>query len=779
MTKHNFPTRKPLAAAIFALLALPGFALAQTSAADPKEDKKSAVDLERIVVTATPTGVSTMRSSVSVSTTTVEQIQASQAQSAAEALRSIPGIRSESSGGEGNANITVRGVPISAGGARYVQLQENGLPVMLFGDVAFATSDMFLRVDGMLDSVQAVRGGSASTLATNSPGGVVNFITKYGAERGGNIGLSFGLDYDQQRVDFDYGSGVGQDGSSFAIGGHYRQGKGVRDSGVKIEQGGQLQAAYNMAFGAGNYVRVTLKAIEDQAPTNLPVPVSITNGKISEIVGLDPRYSSPYGNNWPTDPVLRRDNTIGNTDVNSGLSVSALNLGIEGGFNLGNGLKVENRFRFSDLSGRFIGVFPFDVLKSATYTIASGPNKGTAWTGIAAKVATFNTELNDLGSVTNDLRFIKSFGLGGTDKLDVTGGLFYNTQNVSTTWHFNHYQLQVVNSNPALLANGDTNANGRISFGAKDWGYCCQRIYDLTYKTLSPYVNVGYQAGPLNLDAGVRIDRQSASGVYFQGDASGATTANPTNIRYSATPTQKIDYDKNHTSFTLGGNYRLNRDMSVFARYSDGVAFKADRIVNGDSALDGSAPIKIDTVQQAEIGVKLRTGNLSTFVTLFSAKTKEAGGFEATTQKIIQNDYEAKGLEVEAAYNMGDFRLAGGFTFTDSEITGSSDKSVVGNTPRRQAKLIYTLTPSYTVGPVSIGASIIGTGKSFSQDDNKVTMDGFAVINAFVNYQVMSNFVVGLGVNNLANVIGYTESEGSVARSINGRSIKASLKYSF
>ena len=42
----------------------------------------------------------------------------------------IPGIRAESSGGEGNSNITVRGVPVSAGGSRYLLIQEDGLPVL-------------------------------------------------------------------------------------------------------------------------------------------------------------------------------------------------------------------------------------------------------------------------------------------------------------------------------------------------------------------------------------------------------------------------------------------------------------------------------------------------------------------------------------------------------------------------------------------------------------------------------------------------------------------------
>jgi outer membrane receptor protein involved in Fe transport len=62
------------------------------------------------------------------------------------------------------------------------------------------------------------------------------------------------------------------------------------------------------------------------------------------------------------------------------------------------------------------------------------------------------------------------------------------------------------------------------------------------------------------------------------------------------------------------------------------------------------------------------------------------------------------------------------------------------------------------------------------------------VVNAFVNYEVVNGATLSLGVNNLFDKIGYTEAEGQnnlgdnplyIARSINGRSIKASLKYRF
>ena len=93
------------------------------------------LNLEEVVVTGTASRVSKMKQSVSLSTLSTETIEMSGATNSAEVLRSVPGMRAESTGGEGNANINVRGLPSPDGGARYAQYQENGLPIMLFGDI--------------------------------------------------------------------------------------------------------------------------------------------------------------------------------------------------------------------------------------------------------------------------------------------------------------------------------------------------------------------------------------------------------------------------------------------------------------------------------------------------------------------------------------------------------------------------------------------------------------------------------------------------------------------
>ena len=751
-----------LAIAIASALAAPLFA--QTA-----PDDKKALDLERVVVTATATQGSKMKQSLSVSTLDEDQIRATQAASSAELLRSIPGIRSESSGGEGNSNITVRGVPISAGGARYVQLQENGLPTLLFGDIAFGTSDMFIRVDNSLDQLQVVRGGSASTLATNSPGGVINFITKTGIDQGGSVGITQGLGLKQTRLDFDYGSGLSKDGSSWHVGGFYRVGEGAHPSGVTQENGGQIQASFSKNFSGGSF-RVYAKVLDDKTPTLLPVPVRVVGGKIVEIAGVDPRTYTPYGSNWPSDSVLNKDNTRSNTNINDGLTVRNTAVGGELKMDLGNGFKLENKARVSAISGRFTGVFPYDSLNQGTYTIASGPNKGQSWTGLATKVAVFNTAIDDLGSITDDLKITKSLALNGNDRLDFTGGLFYSRQQVALTWNFNQYLMQVVGKNPALLNNGKT-PNGIVSIGGGDWGFCCERAIDVAYTTVSPYAAVAYESGPLNLDASIRMDRQSADG---------AINLATNGAMYKANTAYSVDYSKSHTSFSFGGNFRASRDMAFFARYSDGVSFNADRIYGDYNANIKGGNIPINSVKQLEAGLKLRSGNVSAFATLFNARTTESN-YEATTQKSTLNSYRANGAELEAAVLAGDFRLAGGLTITDSKITDSNDKSSIGKTPRRQAKVVYQLTPSYNFGQWTMGAALIGSGKSFGDDGNTITMNGYTVINAFVNYQAMKNLSVGVGVNNLANTIGYTEIEGDghAARSINGRTVKATLRYSF
>jgi outer membrane receptor protein involved in Fe transport len=761
MKKQKFATPTKVAAAA----ALAAFQLSVAYA----QANNDTLKLDEVVVTGTATGASKMKQSSSISTVGAEQVLQGQPTNASDILRSIPGIRAESSGGGGNANVTVRGLPISAGGSRYVQFQEDGLPVMLFGDITFSTPDMFLRADNSLERLEVVRGGSASTLATNAPGGIINFISKTGDEPGGSIGVTTGLNYNEKRLDFDY-SGKINDKTRFFIGGYTHTGEGPRNATGNSNQGGQIKGNITQELDNG-FVRLNFKSLDDQSPLYMPVPVRIANGKISELPGIDPRVASMYSPYWVKDYTLTKNNTMVGTDINDGLRVKQSSFGVEADLKLADGWKLNEKFRHSAMSGRFVGLFPSnDVAAAPAGTVyATGPKAGQTYSGNAFTNTVFNVSMDDMGSTTNDFKLSKSFAQADGAKLNATFGLFMNVQKVSTTWNFNQYLMQATDKNPALLSNGTTNVYGATALGTAVWGGCCTKAIDATYNTTSPYAVIGWEKGAWSLDGSLRHDNQVATGSYTQA----------VNNQFNPGDAKAINYTKNHNSYSFGANFQLDKDMAVFARVSEGVAFNADRMLFGSATVPiagGAGIVPINTVQQYEGGVKMRNGNLSTFVTLFQAKTDESN-FDATTQKSTANKYDAKGIELEAGYKMGAFRINGGVTLTDAKIVSS------GLTPNRQAKVVYQLSPTYTSGDYTVGAAIVGSSSAKDAQGSayEATLPAYTVVNAFANYAISKDLMASFGVYNLTNTLGYTESNDGrmAARSINGRSAKAGLKYSF
>ena len=775
LSRQPAPRRIALAAALAALHIGASHAQTAPAAATPA-DATDGLKLDTVVVTGNGTGTTKMKSSVSISTLGAELIKQTNSASAAELIRNIPGVRSESSGGESNANVTVRGVPISAGGARYVQFQEDGLPVLQIGDLQFATPDTWLRVDNVTDRLEVVRGGSASTLATGAPGGIINFISKTGEEKGGVASITKGFGgYDQTRFEFGYGGALGEK-TRFYLGGHQRFGEGARNGGVNVEKGGQIRGNITQELGNG-FIRLSFKHLDDHAPTLLPVSVKFSNGSISELPGVDPRRASYYSPYWVQDTTLTASNGHVSSNVNDGLTAKTIAFGVEGEFDVGNGWKVSDKLRNSHNTGRFIGIFPGDDPAPAAVgtTYLTGPNAGKPFTGNAFTAVVFNTSLDDLSLLANDLKVSKTFDLGASGKLTTTAGLYLSSQKVAETWNFNQYVMEASGDKPALLSSPN---NGTPGFGG-----CCSNTIDATYNTTAPYAQVAWESGNLNLDGSLRHDKQKASGTYNQSFFTGGVGG----VSYNPLAARAIDYSVNHTSFSLGANYRLSKDLAVFGRYSDGAAFNGDRLAffNPAKQVDGSSPIPVNKVQQAEGGVKWRSGGVSLFATLFYAKTDESNVDPTTTPiKVTATKYDAKGLELETVYTLGGLRVSGGVTYTDAKVKESTNAAIVGQTPRRQAKFIYQLSPSYNIGALTVGASLVGT--TSSKDDSpagpiSVTLPGYTVVNAFANYQLGKQASVSLGMNNLLNAAGYTESNDGrgAARAINGRTGKITLAYEF
>ncbi|WP_345087740.1 TonB-dependent receptor [Flavobacterium cheonhonense] len=767
--------------------------------------------LEEVVVTGVVNPRAKIKSSVSITTLDVKQVEQSAPRSTAEIFRTIPGIRSESSGGEGNANISVRGVPISSGGSKYLQIQEDGLPVLLYGDIAFATADIFTRFDRNIAKIEAIRGGSASTLSSNSPGGIINFISKTGKTEGGSMVTSFGLDYNDFRTDIEYGARIG-DGLYFHAGGFYRTGEGVRSPGFTANNGGQFKMNVTKEFENGS-VTVYAKFLNDRAAAFMPMPIKVTgsnsNPNWESISGYDATSGTQQSPYLMHNVGLDGNGNVRRGNVADGMHPVSKTLGASINFELADGWKLTNNGRFSSNSGQFITPFPAEVASAATIANSFGAgstltyaNDGTAFNnpnGLVSRIHMFDVELNNFNNFMNDLRITKKF-----DKFGLTAGYFKSIQNISMSWLWNSYLQEVSDNNPRLInvtdAGGNLlSTNGLYAYGVPAWGNCCTRNYDTQYNVSAPYANVSFDAtDKLSLEGGIRFDMGQVNGS-FAGSSQTVYDINNDNVisapessvsAINTANTTAVDYDYDYVSYSLGANYLIDANQSVFARYSKGASAKADRILfSGLNYLDGDKINSLDYLAQAELGYKRKFSKGYVYATFFTSTTTEEGGFEATSNSIIENDYRSMGLEVESSYKVNnDFNLRGGFTYTKAEITSGAND---GNEPRRQPKMMYNFIPTYKFGKANnvFGLSFIGQTKAYAQDSNELVMNGFVIVNGFVELGITKGLSLNLAGNNLFNTLAITEAEeGSItanttnivrARPLPGRSLSMALTYKF
>lgn len=778
--------------------------------------------LDEVVVTGVVNPKSALQSSVSISTLQGNTVGQLVPRTTAEIFRSIPGIRSEASGGDGNTNITVRGVPIATGGSKFLQLHEDGLPVLQFGDIAFATADIFLRADQTVSRIEAIRGGSASTLASNSPAGIINLISKTGEQTGGSIGTTIGVDYNSFRTDFEYGSPIGND-LRFHVGGFFRQGDSPRKTGYTANYGGQIKANLTRMFENG-YARIYFKYLNDRTPAFMPMPISVGGSNAdpdwSSVAGYDAALGTLHSPNLLANIGTSATGELRRSNIADGMHPVSTAIGSEFSFGLGEGWQIVNRARMAFNKGRFVAPFPAEVgpaetlarnIAGADYQLSyvngnSIPANQLAslnGNGLLMRIHLFDTELNNFNNFTNDLKITKSF-----NKVNLTLGYYKAFQNISMSWLWNSYLTDVTDAGLRLVnvanATESFTENGLLAYGVPAWGNCCHRNYDTQYDVSAPYAGVELNLGDnLNIDGSFRYDIGKVNGSYAGGDGQTRemdvngdgiiSKVEQTVATIDNANAKPVNYEYDYASFSIGANYTLRDNAAVFARFSRGGRANADRLLFTSFILpDGTAAsgLSADMANQTEAGFKYKRRNLALNVTAFLASVEEQN-YEATTQKSVNREYSAVGAEVEAITVLGPVNLRANFTYTKAEIKKDALNSAVeGNTPRRQADLIYNITPSVKLGKwFNFGLNIIGTTKSFAQDNNELVMPGYAFFNLFADASISKGLSVSLQVNNLTNAIGITEvEEGAITgptpnvlrgRSILGRSITAGVRYEF
>ena len=774
-----------LSAGALALVHAGAYAQDQIGASEEAEARQ-----ETVIVTGVARQTTIFDSSASVSAIGEDEIANLAPRSVNELFRAIPGVKSEDTGGDANANIKVRGLPIASGGSRYLSLQENGFPTLLVGDVAFSTADSYLRVDSTIGSAQSIRGGSASTQAPNAAGGIINLISKRPTARGGSVALTAGLDYDTFRLDGEFGD-VLSNGTFFHVGGFARTGEGVRETVDNLEEGFQIKASVGREFERGDLV-VHFKHLDDRVPTFLPMPAVVQNdGSIGPLNGLE--LGSGTTSLGISDVALRIGDARDRPE--EGFKAEMTSIGAEGSFDITDALTLDGKARWADISGNFYSPFPAGL----DSTKADGSSN--------INFVLFNTAVPDVGNLFGDISLTGEF-----DFITLKGGIFYGDQTSEQVWSFN--DARAVLRGGRYITNDPTStflnpANGSFingqTFGNSNFGNCCTVYWDFDIEQVAPYLSANLDFDALTVEASYRQTNNSVSGQFigfgtaligpFDANGDGTIATNEQTVqRFDPSALVRTNYDADFDSYSIGANYRVSDDLALFANYSEGASLTApDRstgnlvVVNGvGTAPDGD--LFLNFVEQYELGARFRFGAGDLSIVYFDAQVAEAAQFEASTQSVIQTEFDTSGLEIEGDFFLGSgFGVSGNATLTDSEISGPATNANLGNRPRRQAPYTFNINPYFEGEMYDLGLNIFSTGEAPVQDSNQFDLPGYTTVGAYINYLVRENLTLSLAANNLLDEVGFTEGEeGNPAigdfvrfRPINGRTVSATLRYEF
>ena len=827
---RNCVSAAALAAA--GLLAVPAFA---QEAAASASNETEADTLDTIVVTASAGDKTKLNTSASISSVSSTDIQHFNATSTAELYRLIPGIQVAGTQGDGgNSNIGVRGLRTPTGGSPFVQVQEDGLPTVLFGDIQFGNNDYWTHPDPQTERVEAIRGGTASTLASQAIGAVLNHISYTGRNDGGYFELEKGVNYDFTKANFRLGSSI-NDSLYFNVGGYFDVGRGVEHAGYNVSNSYLLKGniTKELADNRG-YVRLLFKVSDTQEPSyNGCISNATLSGK--KVTNIGPsalcdlrNQATGYSTLNSSVPFLNADNQTLQTQNLNGISTKQKYAQLQMHYEFGGGITVDDNARVARMSGTFAvqfygaGATAGALGAGQSFVYANGPKKGQTFTGAyVSNSASVHTNMDHMDHVANDLAVsYKSEGDG--PKFDLKLGWFYDSQRIAENWHSNSSTVEAIGNSPAQLdlvsgLNGTGTllaASGQSSFN-QGWN----QNFDTTFVINAPYADLNVDLGQLNIDGSIREELFHGSGWAqgSSGNVAGTKAVVQTDPRtglqvttlipyyaYDGTK-ENINFSESATNWSIGALFKATPSLSLFGRASHGTRFVADRLTRsspswfaGDGSLNAAGLASARApVTQYEVGLKNRgnlgggryTIELTGFYSKYSISSQEISATNCfnilgvnTPTCVISGKYKDYGLELFSTYRNGGFNLVLSATYDKSKVAASQVATF--KTSPNIPDLTYSGLISYDVADTaSVGLSVTGQSSVLGGDGN--SYPGSRVFGAFIKVSPVKNIELGLQAYNLFDTFalqgaaGFTDATHINASGAQGRSIKASVKVSF
>jgi iron complex outermembrane recepter protein len=345
--------------------------------------EESAEALDEVVVTGLFDKRTALNSSIAISTIDAKQIEKQVPASAADLLKNVPGVYVNSSLGEVRNTVYSRGVTTGNNDGRwgydYVSMQEDGLPVSNTLLANF-TPDFFLRADATLSKLEAVRGGSASIVGANAPGGIFNYISKEGgdkfeAEVRARVGFEGNGKNPYTRGDFNFGGPLSKN-LTYNIGGFYRNAQGPNYPGYASNNGGQVKGNIVYKYNTGS-LKFIVKSLNDHNLSKEALPTTSYTDPT-----LVPGFTNTSSMLWPsmTATVDVPNRGLTTYDPEQKYHSKENKVGFKWDQELGSGWNLSNNMSYSvktqDAFSPIGTVTPLDMTGFVSYIIAGSLHPG-------------------------------------------------------------------------------------------------------------------------------------------------------------------------------------------------------------------------------------------------------------------------------------------------------------------------------------------------------------------------------------------------------------------
>ncbi len=290
---------------------------------------------------------------------------------------------------------------------------------------------------------------------------------------------------------------------------------------------------------------------------------------------------------------------------------------------------------------------------------------------------------------------------------------------------------------------------------------------DLTTKAYAAFGQVDYEIiDHLTVSVGARYSHEKKA-IDHRGVVDTVTPYNPA-VPFVYRLFQTDDVSFNSFTPRLGIEYRVNRDILLYATYAKG--FKS----GGFSLNAFVPPLQPEKLTDYEAGIKaeflggrLRSNFAGFYYDYTNLQVQKILG--AVAVPINAASATVKGVEAElAARPFEGLELSGNISVLDAKFKdfATSDAArpnlgeidLTGNRLPQAPKYTYNLSAAYTLetgpGAFTLRGEAIGTGRVFFSPYNRseVSQAGYTKYNAFLNFRSMTSGVTAsLFVRNIAN----------------------------